>query len=300
MSGQIISAEQRMEQQGFKWLTTASVMFFLVYVGIHIGLNYFSPYTFNAEPPPAISTEQVGGPDMPALAQPGDTTGVSEATKIDQEERDGQKKQQLKEQPPKKQQPTGWQRFVLEISGPITISICSSLLIFSFGTFLLHGLKHLSVSAPGAFLGAFLIFIYGQVVVQVCGHAEIYVYNQSVAGQTIHWSFLLFSAAAYPAAFFSLFYLEHYAARVFKALRPQLPKEEQAHEITARSMTSLTLISVFLLCIKPWVLGMDDNASKFGVTVVSLCIEFAIAFVVYIRARSHNHARKSYVTKDEQ
>jgi hypothetical protein len=188
-----------------------------------------------------------------------------------------------------------YKRLIAEISGPVTISICSSLLIFSYGMFLLHGLKDLSISAPNAFLNAFIIFISGQIVVQFTGHLEIYVSNVADdTGGQVSWFLALLSALCYPAAFMSLALLENYSSRVFHALKDQIPEDQIVHGETAGNMRDLTIVSVILLAAKFAVIAWDYQ-SKFGVVVVVLVLEFLIAIVVVTRARGRTHKQQSFI-----
>lgn len=180
------------------------------------------------------------------------------------------------------QWPQDWRAWVTEISGPVTVSLCSSLLIFSYGMFLLHGLKHLSVSAPSAFLNAFVIFVAGQILVQITGHLEIYVYNQlKASGPNPNFVLTGISALSYPLTFCALWLLEGYRANVFDALREQLPKRELVHANRAVTIWHVTAGSILLLALKILVLALDAN-SKFGVILFALGIEFIIAAFVVV------------------
>ncbi|QNO27470.1 hypothetical protein EEB18_000220 [Sphingopyxis sp. OPL5] len=182
-------------------------------------------------------------------------------------------------------------KMMVNLAGPITISICSSLLLFSFGTFLIHGIEHISVSEPSAFIRAFMIFIYGQVAVQITGHMEIYILNSSSDLSGIPWYGYLAVAPSYPIAFFFLFLLENYSARVFSALKHQLPASELPHASNARHFALITVISIAILVLKPLVLLVSGTESKFGVTLVTLLLELALVVYVVGRAAAQSHRK---------
>ena len=182
-------------------------------------------------------------------------------------------------------------KMMVNLAGPITISICSSLLLFSFGTFLIHGIEHISVSEPSAFIRAFMIFIYGQVAVQITGHMEIYILNSSSDLSGIPWYGYLAVATSYPIAFFFLFLLENYSARVFGALKHQLPASELPHASNAQRFALITMISIAVLVLKPLVLFAGGTESKFGVTLITLIGELVLAVYVVRRAAAQSHRK---------
>jgi hypothetical protein len=129
-----------------------------------------------------------------------------------------------------------------QLVGPFTISLCSSLLIFSLGSFISQGMRHLSIIVPGVFFNAFMIFVLSQILVQIAGHAEIF----SLSGDDtaavplpIRTAIKFLSVVSVPVTFLSLLWLEMYQARVYRVVHDRLP------EVAARRHGNPTVI---LLC----------------------------------------------------
>lgn len=239
-------ARNRRRHWDFWWLLGTCFIFFLVYVGIHIFLNWTTNGSFRQNFLDCLSN----------------------CTK-----------------------------HMPQLSGPITISICSTLLIFSFGLFVLNGLKHLSISAAHVFFRAFLIFVFGQIIVQLTGHAEIFVYVKiygdmpNPEDEGILKILKPVSALAYPAAFGFLYLLESYAGRAFNILRHQLPEHELRHLSDSRLMGWLTLVSVLLLGLKIlvfWLGAERDTSSEFRLVTYILILESLLAVGVVLRAMWRN------------
>lgn len=67
----------------------------------------------------------------------------------------------------------GEERKFGDLLGPFTISLCSSLIIFSYATFVSQGMRHLSIVYPDVFFKSFQIFVISLIIIQIAGHAEI-------------------------------------------------------------------------------------------------------------------------------
>jgi hypothetical protein len=113
-----------------------------------------------------------------------------------------------------------------EMLGPYTISLCSSLLIFSLGSFISRGMKHLSIVVPGVFFNAFMIFVFSQIVVQIAGHCAIFsaTTNKSGLTQSALETIEVLSLLSVPITFASLFWLEMYQTRVYNVVHDRLPE----------------------------------------------------------------------------
>jgi heme/copper-type cytochrome/quinol oxidase subunit 4 len=144
----------------------------------------------------------------------------------------------------------GWRLAVVELAGPITIGLCSSLLILSFGMFLSHGLGAISLAYPKAFPKAFIIFVIGLTVVQIAGHAEIFVNSResSNSGEKVNFAIVVVASSTYLASFLSLYWLESFYGELYKRLKSQLPKisEEEVESILFLRLLSGLSIAITL------------------------------------------------------
>lgn len=141
-----------------------------------------------------------------------------------------------------------------EMSGPFTISLCSSLLIFSYGTFVSQAMRHLSIVYPDVFFNAFRIFIIGIIVVQVAGHAEIL--NATDSSQMPEPISTMIYVASYfilPATFLSLFWLEKYQERAYELAIDRLPDSAKVDSPSHVIIIACTLGSFGISLLKPWI-----------------------------------------------
>lgn len=166
------------------------------------------------------------------------------------------------------------------LAGPLSISLCSSLLIFSFSNFLSKGMENISVSAPFAFLKAFFIFVFGLIAIQIAGHAEIFHYSNYFDSQNsfVKISVIFLSAITLPTAFFTLYLLERYQADIYDAVSNQIPKSEMSHHPNPRALAFLTWASILFSFAK---IGFE----AYGIVMLA---ELAISgFAVYLTFNPH-------------
>jgi hypothetical protein len=188
---------------------------------------------------------------------------------------------------------TSFANVLVEMSGPTTISVCSSLLILVYGAFLLNGLDQLSIADPMVFLDAFLIFIVGQILVQVAGHSEIALNNALLANDDPPMWLDLASLFTYPVLFGSLYFLERYEDRVYENLKEKFP-DVKWKESKGGSGGWLTIFTIAMLLAKGLIVffladhakTQNDDTSKAMLIALSLAMEVAIvSYIVFIQYR---------------
>lgn len=177
----------------------------------------------------------------------------------------------------------GTERFLTEISAPITIGLCTSLLILSFGMFLHHGRRGISLASPGSFLNAFLIFAMGITVVQISGHAEIYVNacnltdNKCTVSNTMKFASVLSYFLTWPV----LVWLEIFYRKIYEKLQDQLPEQEAEHIGSIGFLIGLTLISIALTGTKiMFSFIVTSSSAKAAISLLILFEEFVLVALI--------------------
>lgn len=170
----------------------------------------------------------------------------------------------------------------IELSGPFTIGLCTSLLLLSFGMFLHHGIGTISLGVPGAFLNAFIILIISLTLVQMSGHAEIYA-NACADTPTCAKSKSLgwIAQLSYLFSLIGLVWLESYSGKNFRVLAQQISEGHRSLSKNTSYMASISVLSLVITVIKV-ILGVAATSPemKDGITAMAIALEVLLAVVV--------------------
>jgi hypothetical protein len=143
-----------------------------------------------------------------------------------------------------------------DLLGPFTISLCSSLVIFSYATFVSQGMRHLSIVYPDVFFKSFLIFVISLIIIQIAGHAEIL--NLSGHEQMPQWlsyATRLLSFFLLPITFASLLWLEKYQELSYEKASSRLPPWAHLDHDSHKTVFWCTIASIVLSIIKHFLDG---------------------------------------------
>ena len=177
----------------------------------------------------------------------------------------------------------GSEEFWSEISGPITIGLCTSLLILSFGMFLHNGQRGISLASPGSFFNAFMIFAVGITVVQISGHAEIFVNACGLeeTSCTVSQEMKLVSVTSYLLTWPVLVWLESFYRRIYSGLQDQLPLEEAGHIGELEFLVWLSNVSIVLTLTKVvFSFVVESPETKAAISLLILLEEAVLAAIV--------------------
>ena len=193
--------------------------------------------------------------------------------------------------------PLDTQRFVVEISGPITIGIYSSLLLFSFGLFLANGVQHISVYVPRAYLQAYVLLTFGLVASQLAGHSEIWILNQK--GQDVNPALKFFAACTCFFSLASVLLLDDFRVRVLKQLTYDLAEHNFARVYGVVTTVILTSLSLVVFTIKVAFPNIEIMAfEKFTTAAVAILLEAITAgFMVWTESRHIKDNRRTVLTR---
>lgn len=186
---------------------------------------------------------------------------------------------------------SGWLTSML---GPAKISISSSLLIFSLGNFIIQSRRDFAVAVPDASVKAFVVFVIGQIFVQIAGHVDIF-YNQHVSGEAYKASvanhavshaevigLYTFGNTALAMSILSMSMIERYLGRVYDALWSELKEKAAHHEAKSNYLLKLSIASLVTVIISA-VLITFRYKDKLTISTIALSVEFLI-FVLTIDA----------------
>lgn len=180
-------------------------------------------------------------------------------------------------------------KVVVEISGPITISVCSSLLIFTYGNFLIRDMTDISIAAPWAFFDSFILFVVGQILVQITGHLEIAINNYAVSNPVGpgYSFFAILSTLTYLVTFFCLLSLELYEQRVYKKLDENFPNSKWTKHGVHNIGAMFTAATILIIIVKFIIVFVFPSTSREKLIAVgiSLLIEAFIVVNVLMRHR---------------
>lgn len=143
-----------------------------------------------------------------------------------------------------------------DLLGPFTISLCSSLIIFSYGNFVSQGMRHLSIVFPDAFFKSFQIFVASLCVIQIAGHAEILSlsrYAQLPSWLSFTTAFLSFFLL--PITFVSLLWLEKYQELTYQKASSRLPRWAHLDHDSHTTALTCTVASIVISFLKHFVEG---------------------------------------------
>lgn len=143
-----------------------------------------------------------------------------------------------------------------DLLGPFTISLCSSLIIFSYATFVSQGMRHLSIVYPDVFFKSFQIFVISLIIIQIAGHAEIL--NLSGHKQMPQWlsyATKLFSFFLLPITFASLLWLEKYQEISHRKASSRLPPWAHLDHDSHKTVFWCTIASIVVSIIKHFLDG---------------------------------------------
>lgn len=147
--------------------------------------------------------------------------------------------------------PHAWTFDPHEMIGPYTISLCSSLLIFSFGCFVSRGINDLSLVVPDVFFNAFLIFVIAQIAVQIAGHAQILsISNHDDFPPVFIHVIDGLAFLSVPLTFLLLLWLEAYQSYIYDFVHDRLPEAALSGHPNPIVTIVCTLVSIFVAFIK--------------------------------------------------
>lgn len=169
-----------------------------------------------------------------------------------------------------------------DLLGPYTISLCSSLLIFSYANFLSQGMRHLSIVFPDAFFKSFQIFVVSLIIIQIAGHAEIL----NLSGHSAMPTWLanatkIFSFFLLPITFLSLLWLENYQELTHRKASTRLPPWAHLDHESHRTVYWCTMASIALSIAKHF---LDGKGWVF-------LAEFVLALIVIVTTFSSHSKR---------
>ena len=174
---------------------------------------------------------------------------------------------------------------------PIGIGISSGLMTLSVGVGLKEGIRHFGAVAPDSLFKLFSIYMIGQILVLVVGHAEIYapmivdlvrgLRGLSAVSQD-GGATAVGSAGFYTPllAITVLIAMETYIAGVYDEIKVLNEKLSKHHRDKARALTVLAAVSLILLL----TIGSIQNAfveAQLGLKVLFISAEFGIAIATF-------------------
>lgn len=187
--------------------------------------------------------------------------------------------------------------------GPTKISISSSLLIFSLGNFIVQSRRDFAVAVPDASVKAFVVFVIGQIFVQIAGHVDIF-YNQHLLAEAAshtgatdggnHGEVIILYTIGNTALAMSILamsMIEGYLGRVYDALWAELRSKAAHHEAKSIYLRNLSILSFLVVAISAIAITFFYEF-KLNISTVALVVEFGI-FVLTIDALGRERIKSS-------
>lgn len=151
--------------------------------------------------------------------------------------------------------------------GPTSISLCTGLLIYSFGTFLSRNISRISICYPDGYADQFIIFVVALTIIQFTGHAEIVIndtkqWNEVIANNAWLSNIIKgLSILGFPLMVLSLKILEVYQRNIITSMENHLTitdKDKALVEIGG----AITWFSLFVTVLIKIITTLDIYPSK--------------------------------------
>lgn len=184
----------------------------------------------------------------------------------------------------------------LTLYGPLSISLCTGLLIYSFGTFIQRTIPNVSICYPGGYAQQFAIFVFALTVIQFTGHAEIVINDTTQwakveAGQPIlAWIIRVLSVFGFPLMVLSLKILESHQDRINTTMEEHLEIDDDSRSVVkiggfiTWATLSITLLVKLLTAFDIVQMSTDDErfVSKSSIHIFAMIVELGFTLYVFI------------------